>query len=215
MCHWVEEAYIIWCSKKICKSELLWKILAWPLSKDMSVLAPVIDAFALGDSCYWRSHTETVLHACLVSSCHAAALYPHATTCFSCPAPPPQKKPPSSSSSSSHWSYHFPSRSHNNPSFSLNVTCHTQLFSTAKRVLLKKTWNPFKSILLILKMLKKPLQFKRGICHPDIGISNRNTRLKTSNSLSVLLVCLHNSCPVDALEFWLIFYSSVWKDFCN
>lgn len=155
MCHWVEEAYIIWCSKKICKSELLWKILAWPLSKGMSVLAPVTDAFALGDSCCWRSHTETVLHACLLSSCHAAALYPHATTCFSCPAPPPQKKLPSSSSSSSHWSYHFPSRSHNNPSFSLNVTCHTQLFSTAKRAFIEKAWNPFKSILLILKMLKK------------------------------------------------------------
>lgn len=40
-----------------------------------------------------------------------------------------------------------------------------------------------------------------GTCHPDIRISKRNMRITASYPFCVLLVCLHNSCPVDALQF--------------
>lgn len=39
-----------------------------------------------------------------------------------------------------------------------------------------------------------------------------NMRLAASHPFRALLVWLHNSCPVDALEFWQIFDRSILKD---
>lgn len=91
------------------------------------------------------------------------------------------------------------------------MICHTQLSCTAKRVYWRKFKEVHLNILFLFKKCweKNPLQFKTGTCHPDIGISKR---LTASYPFCVLLVCLHNSCPMDALEFWQNFYRSIWKD---
>lgn len=63
----------------------------------------------------------------------------------------------------------------------------------------------------LFKNVEKVNFFNQKCTPALLTLAYANIRLTASYRFCALLLCLHNSCPVDTLEFWQIFHRSILK----